>query len=202
MASEAEAAEAKVQTEVEIADEPRASDPALQQFVGEQPAGEEETGDFPEVRVALPDDEVEPLMSGEHRRSEVPSLPAEDVTVMTGSSAQNSMEHPMTFDRATMSLSVWHRSSTAPAWEGLRPGSRHQHPGEGSLDQKKTQHIHHHSSPFRFVSLVPRKSRVLDGTASLAKRACAGVSSEEPGKARSVERNPNSRDETRRRGVT
>ncbi|CAE7949739.1 unnamed protein product [Symbiodinium sp. KB8] len=83
-AEAAEAAEAKVQTEVEIADEPRASDPALQQFVGEQPAGEEETGDFPEVRVALPDDEVEPLMSGEHRRSEVPSLPAEDVTVMTG----------------------------------------------------------------------------------------------------------------------
>ncbi|CAE7873617.1 CML24 [Symbiodinium microadriaticum] len=130
-AEAAEAAEAKVQTEVEIADEPRASDPALQQFVGEQPAGEEETGDFPEVRVALPDDEVEPLMSGEHRRSEVPSLPAEDVTVMTG---------------------------PPPLQLGKGSGLAH----DINIPEREAL-----------------KSRVLDGTASLAKRACAGVSSEE-----------------------
>eukprot|EP00439_Symbiodinium_sp_Y106_P054891 s1388_g7.t1 len=80
---EGEEAEAEAEADAaERGDEPRASDPAVQHLVGEQPAGEEETGeteDFPEVRVALPDDEVEPLMGSEHRRSQVPSVPAEDV---------------------------------------------------------------------------------------------------------------------------
>ena len=46
-----------------------------------------------------------------------------------------------------------------------------------------TKNVPTHSSPFGFVSLAvfePRTSRVLGGTASLAKRACGGASSAEP----------------------